>query len=469
MATNYREKYLNQLKSVHGIQIEAFPLYHQVPTGVKLEVPVLLRIMIGDHSQVVNRKPVHICLVLDRSGSMGGTPLKNCKQAIKHLIAQLDTEDLVSLVIYDDAVETIFKEKKVSDLVALTRLIDEIKERGWTNISGGLEEATKILNQCKIAKDHQKLVFLFSDGVANKGIVNLDDLGSQMTQWVEKDQIRFSSYGIGSDYNETWMRSIARGGEGNYFFIDKTENIASDVEKGLAGFTAIIGEQANFKLKGLNGHVLTSFQGDKSLETLMSGQTLPSLRSLGLYQFISTIEIGARNNAESEQVLEYQLTLNPIKGLEKLASTQGHITIRFTPDLEVSQLEKNAEVVCYLVILECAEINLKVDEAIKRHTKDEAIKLKKDIIAKYAAVLASDKFGVVGALLEKEKTALEIMIKDGVNSARSVKFQNCCSSMGYQSIGAAAGGAVSVKLEKWESKKSKKIVQDNDAGFTLFD
>jgi uncharacterized protein YegL len=448
MANNYREKYLHHLKAVHGVQVQAFPLYHQVPTGVKLEVPVLFRIMIGDHSHVVDRKPVHVCLVLDRSGSMAGVPLRDCKQAIKHLISQLDGEDVVSLVIYDDAVDTIFKEKKASDLMSLTPQIDEIKERGWTNISGGLQEAAKILNESTTAKNHQKLVFLFSDGVANKGIVNLDDLGSQMTQWVEKDQIRFSSYGIGSDYNETWMRSIARGGEGNYFFIDKTENIASYVEKGLAGFTSIIGEQANFNVKGLNGHVLTSFQGDKSMETF---------------------ELGARNNAESEDVLEYNLKFNPIKGLENLASTQGHMNIRFVPNLQVKDLEKDPEVACYLVITECGHLNLKVDEAIKKSDKVEAIKIKKEIIAKYEAVLELDKLGIIGAMVEKEKKALEMMIKEGVESAKSVKFQNCCSSMAYQSMGAAAGGAVSTRESNWEKKKSKKVVQDNDAGFSLFD
>ncbi len=244
----------------------------------------------------------------------------------------------------------------------------------------------------------------------------------------------------------------------------------------MAGFTSIIGEQANFNVKGMNGHVLTSFQGDKSMETLISGQTMPSLRSLGLYQFLSTFELGARNNAgsahlsdESEDVLEYTLKFMPVKGLENLTPNTGRMNIRFVPNLQVSDLEKDPEVACYLVITECGSLNLKVDEAIKKHDKTEALKLKKEIIAKYEAVLGLDKLGVIGALVEKEKKALEMMIKEGIDGAKSVKFQNCCSSMAYQSMGAAAAGATSTRESTWEKKKSTKVVQDNDAGFSLFD
>src|SRR6187200_1475072 len=92
----YRQQYLNQLKQVEGINIEAFPLYDTVPTGAKLEIPVLFRLLIGDHSSIIKRKPIHICLVLDRSGSMAGKPLEACKKAVKQVISQIGSEDLAS-------------------------------------------------------------------------------------------------------------------------------------------------------------------------------------------------------------------------------------------------------------------------------------------------------------------------------------------------------------------------------------
>ncbi len=471
MTDNYREKYLTQLKAVNGIQIQAIPLYSEVPTGVKFEMPVLFRILVGDHSQLVPHQPIHICLTLDRSGSMAGRPLKDCKQAIKHLISQLDPVDRISLVIYDDTVETVFTEKSITDLDTLLPLINQITERGWTNISGALEQSANILNHpIDVSTNYKKLVFLFSDGNTNRGITELDDLGHLMTQWVDKDGIRFSSYGIGSEYNETWMRSIARGGEGNYFFIDKTEFVSNYVEKGLSGFTSIIGNQVHFACKGVNGHALTSFQGDRTLETLMKGKNIQSLRSLGMYQFLSTIEIGARSSQNnSENIMEYQLQFEPVKGLDTASLLMDHLLVQFVEDMTLDDTHKNPEVVCYLMINECGDLNLKVDHALKSHKTSEAIALKQEIITKYESVLSFDKYGIIGALLEKERTTLNSLQKEGA-SAKTVKFQNYSSSHAYYSNGSVAAGnaPTSMRKSKWESNKSKAQDDDADASFSIF-
>jgi len=462
----YRQLYINQLKQVEGINIQALPLYDQLPTGAKLEIPILFRLLVGDHSLIVKRKPIHICLVLDRSGSMRGQPLESCKKAVKLVMSQLGNEDKGSFVVYDDSVDVIFTRKTLSDYDSVTSLIDSVTDRGWTNISGGLQKAADILNtvENEEAPDHyQKLVFLFSDGEANRGITELDDLGKHMAKWVDKDGIRFSSFGIGLSYNEKWMRSIARGGEGNYFFIDNVNEVTSLVEKGLSGFTQLVGNHVNFKAKGVNGHFLTSLQGDKTTETLMNGKTLPYLRSLGLYQFLTTVEINGvpRGEDYEQEILDAVLSFNALPGLEHLSPQKTTVVVKFSDDVQFDNLKKNGDVVCYQVIGECAELNHKVDDALKEYRANDAINLKKQIVARYQEVLPLDQFGVIGALMEREKKTLASLEEEGLSS-RTTKNQEYTASYGYSCT-------TTVKKNAWEKKKANESMEeDGDMGYGLF-
>lgn len=468
---NYRQKYFDQLKKVQGIQIQALPLYDTVPyllnidKGETLEMPVLFRILVGDHSHLIKRRPIHICLVLDRSGSMIGDPLNYCKKAIKQVIAQLSTTDLVSLVSYDDRVETVFERQKPDNYNQLSQLVDGIIDGGYTNISSALFRAAEILNTKDKGTQYQKIVFLFSDGEANRGITNLDQLGTFMSEWVEKNGIHFSSFGIGVHYNEKWMRSIARGGEGNYFFIDNVESIPSLVEKGLTGFTQLIGEKVNFKVSGLNGHQLTSLQNDRKPQTLLNGRNLTSIRSLGLYQFLSTVKLQTIPSCDkkrniNQDVLEYQLSFNPLPGLEYLSPQKGSVSVKFVDGELINPSKKNLEVVCYLTIGECAKLNHQVDQKLAKRNIGQAIELKKQIIDKYQQVLQFDLFGVIGALLEREKQTLKLIQQEG-DSARCRKSQEYTSSIGYTCT-------TSAPTPHWETQKTKITEEECDLTYSLF-
>jgi Mg-chelatase subunit ChlD len=458
----YRQKMLSVLQGVEGIQLSAIPLYNKVPRGLKFEMPVLFRIAVGDHKDLIKRTPIHVCLVLDRSGSMAGAPIEHCKKSIKHALSLMEPTDRVSFVAYDDSVETVFQNRQPDDEL-LPKLIDTINQRGWTNISGGLVQAAKILNETDSTTLMDKIIFLFSDGNANRGIVDLDQLGTLMAQWVDHDGIRFSAFGIGTDYNEKWMRSIARGGEGSYFFIDNVENIPHLVEKGLSGFTKIIGETANFRLNGVNGHNLVSLQGDKSFECLQKGKTFAHIRNLGLYQYISIVEMNPPAQdleGQKNRVLEYTFKFKP-KNTNGDQVLTGFAEVCFCDANDFDMTKKNPAVVCYLTIGECAEINHKVDEAIKARNTAEAIKLKREIIKKYKSVLDFDDCGVIGALLERENTTLIVLEREGL-TLKASKKQEYTTSYGYNTT------TTQVKAT-WEINKVVQNEEEGDMGFALFD
>jgi hypothetical protein len=44
---NFKDKYINELSKVSGVEIRAFPLHPHVPPGIKYEMPVLFQVLIG--------------------------------------------------------------------------------------------------------------------------------------------------------------------------------------------------------------------------------------------------------------------------------------------------------------------------------------------------------------------------------------------------------------------------------------
>ncbi len=53
------------------------------------------------------RAPLHLALVIDRSGSMHGPKLKHTKAAADYLIRRIEASDQMAIVAYDDGVDLV--------------------------------------------------------------------------------------------------------------------------------------------------------------------------------------------------------------------------------------------------------------------------------------------------------------------------------------------------------------------------
>ena len=85
------------------------------------------------------RPGVSVSLVLDRSGSMGGRKIDLARQAVAHAIRLLKDDDQLSVIVYDDEVETVLERMaatKGARRQALAALA-QIDARGSTNLSDG--------------------------------------------------------------------------------------------------------------------------------------------------------------------------------------------------------------------------------------------------------------------------------------------------------------------------------------------
>ncbi|SBT03712.1 von Willebrand factor type A [Candidatus Accumulibacter aalborgensis] len=194
--------------------------------GVAQKLPVLIRVQAPDPVSTGQkaRKPYHIALVIDRSGSMCGPPLAEAVRCAKHITNQLEPTDMASLVVFDDRVQTLVPASLVGDRRALHLALSGVHSGGSTNLNGGWQAGAGGLlpaaGQAALAR-----VILLSDGNANIGeITDTAGIAALCAQAAERG-VTTSTYGLGPHFNEDLMVEMARRGSGNHYYGDTAADL----------------------------------------------------------------------------------------------------------------------------------------------------------------------------------------------------------------------------------------------------
>jgi Ca-activated chloride channel family protein len=191
--------------------------------------------------------PLNISVVIDRSGSMAGDKINNAKKAAKYIVDQLSPEDYLSIVIYDGSVDVLQFAAPVMNKYTIKSKIDGITDRGGTNLMGGaLEGYTQVKRYYN--SSYINRVLLLSDGLANQGIVDPNQIQKIIRSKNNLEGISISTFGVGRDYNEDLMTSMAETGTGNYYFIDNAFEIAGIFKKELNNLSEVMAQNAELKI-----------------------------------------------------------------------------------------------------------------------------------------------------------------------------------------------------------------------------
>ena len=193
------------------------------------------------------RIPLNVSIVIDRSGSMQGIKLGNAKRAAKSIIDQLNAEDIVSIVIYDNDIDTIQGPLHVIDKEKIKAKIDLIAARASTNLWGGTEQGYSFVNR-NFNPGFVNRVLLISDGLANVGVTDSTLIRIKVQKWKDDQGISLSTFGVGLDYNETLMTDMAETGAGNYYFIDAPNKMTGIFNNELKGLLNVAAQNAELKI-----------------------------------------------------------------------------------------------------------------------------------------------------------------------------------------------------------------------------
>jgi Ca-activated chloride channel homolog len=223
------------------------------------------------------RLPVNLSVVIDRSGSMGGDKLANALEAARFLVNQLNEQDYISIVAYDDGVMVPFASTTVKNKEKILAAINSIAVAGSTNLCGGMMEGYQ---QCRSTWQSGRVnkVLLLSDGLANVGIVDTEEIARIAHNQDHQNAIAISTFGIGIDYNEDLMTKIAESGNGNYYFIEKANVIPNIFEKELNGLLKVVAQNVRLEIDVPKGVILNKAFGNSYI--LENGKAIVNLRDL---------------------------------------------------------------------------------------------------------------------------------------------------------------------------------------------
>jgi Ca-activated chloride channel family protein len=196
----------------------------------------------------VKRVPLNISVVIDRSGSMQGIKMGYAKRAAKNIIDQLKSEDVVSIVVYDNDVDTIQPPINVIEKEKIKSKIDLISPQASTNLWGGTEQGYQFVKR-NFKPGYVNRVLLMSDGLANVGLTDSTLIKIKVQKYKDDEGISISTFGVGLDYNETLMTDMAETGAGNYYFIDAPDKMTSVFNNELSGLMNVAAQNAELKIR----------------------------------------------------------------------------------------------------------------------------------------------------------------------------------------------------------------------------
>jgi Ca-activated chloride channel homolog len=217
------------------------------------------------------RAPLTLALVIDRSGSMSGEKIITAKRAALAALDQLDARDTASVVVFDEEITTVQPAAQVSPSLkrSVTDALKAINARGSTALhEGWLTGCNSIVNS-DTARSGLARLFLLTDGLANVGLADPEQIATQAAGIRRNTGISTSTFGIGEDYAEELLGPMAEAGGGQFHNLRESAEIA----KAFAGELGelLLTAAANVRLEieaepGATVELVSAYRGEATAE-----------------------------------------------------------------------------------------------------------------------------------------------------------------------------------------------------------
>ena len=191
------------------------------------------------------RPPLHLALVIDRSGSMTGPKLHYAKQSAAYLAKRLDPKDEMALVVYDDTVDLLASMGQYGS-EEMVKAIDTIFPRGSTNLSGGW---LKGVEEARRADGHAaRKVLLLTDGLANVGITDPAAL-TTMAREAKNSGVGTTTIGFGDGFDEKLLTDMAQAAGGNSYYAESPDDAPGIFAQEFDDLVALVAQNVSVEIR----------------------------------------------------------------------------------------------------------------------------------------------------------------------------------------------------------------------------
>jgi Ca-activated chloride channel family protein len=218
------------------------------PTVTILEEPQLIYALL-DFSPVEKyasrpNPPLNICLVIDRSTSMQGLRMDTVKAAAIELIRQLKPDDRLAIVLFSDRAEVLLSSGQEPQRKNIEAQIRMLSAGGGTEILQGIQAgfAEARRNATKSMINH---IIMLTDGRTYGDEDECLNLANQ----IAKAGIRITGFGIGTEWNDTFLDDLTGRTGGNSYYISQVSDLHAFLQEKFISLNQIYAERVMFEFE----------------------------------------------------------------------------------------------------------------------------------------------------------------------------------------------------------------------------
>ena len=328
--------------------------------GSERDLYAEVRLAADKDNRETARAPLSLAVVLDTSGSMyDGGKIAQARDAVLDLMRDMRDDDQIAVVRYSDSAEVIQPLARLGDVRReLTMRIQHLEAEGGTSIPSGLSAGMRALEDA--TRGRVKRIVLVSDG--------LDSSRASAEQLARQSfgrGVTISALGIGLDFDESYMSTVAVAGHGHYGFVKEAGTLASFLGKELGEAASTTIEDATVRIRVPHG---VRFIAASGADARMVDEDELELKLGALYagdERRAVLHFTARLDAGDSVQLTSDASWVRIAGGTDTKVPIAPLTLYGTSDSSIAEASRDGSVFASWTSVEASERSMQAAQAYK--------------------------------------------------------------------------------------------------------
>ena len=187
---------------------------------------------------------------------MSGAKLDLARRAVETAVERLLPTDRFAVVAYDDRIDVVVESTPASR-EAKTMAVDRLRTidaRGSTNLGEGWLRGAEQVARAQAAASGSSVnrVLVLTDGLANLGMTDPGELTRHAAE-LRVRGITTTTFGVGEDFDESLLQSMADAGGGHFYFIADAAQIIDQIASEVGELLEVVARDATIEVTAPDG------------------------------------------------------------------------------------------------------------------------------------------------------------------------------------------------------------------------